>query len=56
MIAGYGLSPFTQGNGLMHNVFSYCGRVMVSINGNPGVIPDIEHYRDCMGASFADLT
>ncbi len=56
MIAGYALSPFTQGCGLIHNVISYCGRVVVSINGCPIVLPDIEHYGDCMDASFAQLT
>jgi diacylglycerol O-acyltransferase / wax synthase len=56
MIAAYGLSPFTQGCGLIHNVISYCGRVVVSINGCPVVLPDIEHYGDCMDASFAELT
>jgi len=58
MIAGYALSPFTQGGGLIHNVISYCGRVLVSINGCPAVLPlpDIEHYADCMDASFAELT
>ena len=56
MVAGYALSPFTQGCGLIHNVISYCGRVVVSINGCPVVLPDIEHYGDCMDASFAELT
>jgi diacylglycerol O-acyltransferase / wax synthase len=56
MIAGYALSPFTQGCGLIHNVISYHGRVVVSINGCPVVLPDIEHYGDCMDASFAELT
>jgi diacylglycerol O-acyltransferase / wax synthase len=55
MIAGYALSPFTQGCGLIHNVISYCGRVVVSINGCPLVLPDIEHYGDCLDASFAEL-
>ncbi len=48
--------PLTQRNGLMHNTFSYCGRVLVSINGCPAVLPDIEHYGDCVDASFAELT
>jgi diacylglycerol O-acyltransferase / wax synthase len=56
MIAGYALSPFTQGCGLIHNVISYQGSVVVSINGCPTVLPDIEHYADCMNASFAELT
>jgi len=56
LIAGYGFSPFIQRNGLMHSAFSYCGRVFVSINGCPAVLPDIEHYGDCMDASFAELT
>ena len=55
MVAPYAFSPFTQGNGLMHNVISYCGRVLVSINGCPAVLPDIEHYADCMDAAFAEL-
>ena len=56
MVAGYALSPFTQGCGLIHNVLSYCGRVIVSINGCPIVLPDIEDYGDCMDVSFAELT
>ncbi|MBX7435226.1 wax ester/triacylglycerol synthase family O-acyltransferase [Mycobacterium sp. Y57] len=55
LLSGYGLSPFTQGCGLIHNVISYRGRVFVSINGCPIVLPDIEHYGDCMDASFAEL-
>ena len=55
MIAGYGLPPFTQGNGLMHNVISYCGRAFVSIIGCPAALTDIEHYGDCVDASFAEL-
>ncbi len=55
MVAGYALSPFTQGCGLIHNVISYSGRVVVSINGCPVVLPDIEHYGECMDASFAEL-
>jgi hypothetical protein len=56
MIAGYALSPFTQGCGLIHNVISYHGQVVVSINGCPTVLPDIDRYADCMDASFAELT
>ncbi len=55
MFASYSFTPFTQGNGLMHSALSYCGRVLVSINGCPVVLPDIEHYGDCMDASFAEL-
>lgn len=55
MIASYGFTPFTQRNGLMHSAVSYCGRMLVSINGCPAVLPDIEHYGDCMDASFAEL-
>ena len=55
MTAGYALSPFTQGGGLMHNVMSYCGRVFVSLNGCPAVLPDIERYGDCMDDSFTEL-
>ncbi len=55
MIASYEFTPFTQRNGLMHTTFSYCGRMLVSINGCPAVLPDIEHYGDCMDASFAEL-
>lgn len=50
------MPPFSQGNGVMHNVLSYCGRVFVSINGCPSVLPDIEHYGDCVDASFTELT
>jgi diacylglycerol O-acyltransferase / wax synthase len=56
MIGGYGLPPFTQGNAVMHSVLSYCGRVLVSITGCPAVLPDIEHYGDCMDIAFAELT
>ncbi|GAB91708.1 wax ester/triacylglycerol synthase family O-acyltransferase [Gordonia rhizosphera] len=55
MLAGYAFSPFSQGGGLYHNVISYCGQVIVSINGCPTVLPDIEHYGDCMDDSFAEL-
>jgi diacylglycerol O-acyltransferase / wax synthase len=48
---------FIDGLGTIEgNVISYCGRVVVSINGCPVVLPDIDHYGDCMDASFAELT
>jgi diacylglycerol O-acyltransferase / wax synthase len=56
MIAGYGSTPFVQRNGVMHSAVSYCGRVFVSITGCPTALPDIEHYGDCVDASFAELT
>jgi diacylglycerol O-acyltransferase len=56
MVGGYALSPTANTAGLVHNVFSYCGRLLVSISGCPAVLPDIEHYGDCMDASFAELT
>lgn len=55
LLGGYSFSPFSQGNGLMHNVITYCGRVFVSLNGCPAVLPDIEFYADCVDASFAEL-
>jgi diacylglycerol O-acyltransferase len=55
MIGGYALSPAANTAGLVHNVISYCGRLFLSINGCPVVLPDIEYYGDCMDAAFADL-
>jgi len=56
MLSGYALSPFTQGGALLHNVISYRGRVLISINGCATALPDIEDYGDCMDVSFAELT
>jgi WS/DGAT/MGAT family acyltransferase len=56
MVSEYGVPPILDGGTLANVITSYCGRVFVSLGSSPKVMPDIEHYGDCVDQSFAEYT
>jgi WS/DGAT/MGAT family acyltransferase len=55
MVALYGLGPVMDGMGLIHPVFSYSGRISISITACRDLLPDPEFYAECLQASFDAL-
>ena len=51
----YGLGVLTPGMGIFHLVFSYCGKITVSVLADRAMVPDPEQYRDCLNESFQAL-
>ncbi|MBE9540259.1 MAG: wax ester/triacylglycerol synthase family O-acyltransferase [Proteobacteria bacterium] len=51
----YGLGVLTPGLGMFHLVFSYAGKLTVSILADRNIIPDPEFYRQCLAASYEEL-
>ena len=55
MVALHGLGPVMDGMGLIHPVFSYSGRISISITACRELMPDPEFYAECLQASFDAL-
>ena len=55
MVDYYGLGLLTPGVGLFHLVFSYSGKVTLSVLGDRNIMPDPEFYHDCLVDSYEDL-
>ena len=55
MVALHGLGPVMDGMGLIHPVFSYSGRISISITACRKLMPDPEFYAECLEASFDAL-
>jgi WS/DGAT/MGAT family acyltransferase len=55
MIDYYGLGVLTPGMGLFHLVFSYAGKVTLSVLADRDIMPDPEFYHDCLVASYEEL-
>jgi WS/DGAT/MGAT family acyltransferase len=55
LVANYGLGPIQDGLGLIHPIFSYCGRITVAFTACRAMLPDPRFYEDCLRASFDDL-
>ncbi|HBQ40706.1 MAG TPA: wax ester/triacylglycerol synthase family O-acyltransferase, partial [Halieaceae bacterium] len=51
----YGLGVLTPGVGLFHMVYSYCGKMTVSVLADRAMLPDPEHYKRCLEASLQAL-
>ena len=51
----YGLGVLTPGMGLFHAVFSYAGKVTLSVLGDRSIMPDPELYHDCLVESYEEL-
>ena len=51
----HGVGVLTPGVGIFHLVFSYCGKLSVTILADRQMMPDPEFYRQCLEDSFADL-
>ncbi|MEP4146432.1 MAG: wax ester/triacylglycerol synthase family O-acyltransferase [Halioglobus sp.] len=51
----YGLGVLTPGMGLFHAVFSYAGKVTLSVLGDRNIMPDPELYHACLVESYEEL-
>ncbi len=55
MVSTFGLGPVMDGMGLIHPVFSYAGRISISVTACRSQLPDPGFYAECLEASFAEL-
>jgi diacylglycerol O-acyltransferase len=51
----YALGVLTPGMGIFHAVFSYAGKVTLSVLADRDIMPDPEFYHDCLIASYEEL-
>jgi WS/DGAT/MGAT family acyltransferase len=56
LIAQFGLGPVMDGMGLIHPVGSYNGSAVIAFTSCREMLPDPEHYEDCLRESLDDLT
>jgi diacylglycerol O-acyltransferase / wax synthase len=50
-----GVPPLPDGIGLAHAIYSYCGRVNLSVLSCPLMLEDAEFYAQCLKDSFSEL-
>jgi len=55
MVDYFGLGVLTPGMGIFHLVFSYSGKVTLSVLADRDIIPDPEFYHDCLVAAYEEL-
>jgi WS/DGAT/MGAT family acyltransferase len=55
MVDYYGLGVLTPGLGIFHLIFSYSGKITLSVLADRDIIPDPEFYHDCLVASYEEL-
>lgn len=55
MVALHGVGPIMDGMGIIHAVFSYSGRISISITACREQLPDPGFYADCIQGSFDEL-
>jgi hypothetical protein len=55
MVALFGMGPIVDGMGLIHPVFSYAGRISISVTACRDQMPDPGFYGECLQASFDGL-
>jgi WS/DGAT/MGAT family acyltransferase len=55
LVTQYGLGPVFEGMGIIHPVFSYCGRITISFTSDRSIIPDPEVYANCLQESFEEM-
>jgi diacylglycerol O-acyltransferase len=55
MVDYYGLGVLTPGMGIFHLVFSYSGKLTLSVLADRDIMPDPELYHDCLVASYEEL-
>lgn len=56
MVDYYGLGVLTPGMGIFHLVFSYAGKLTLSVLADRNIMPDPELYHDCLVASYDELS
>jgi WS/DGAT/MGAT family acyltransferase len=55
MVDYYGVGVLTPGMGIFHLVFSYSGKITLSVLADRDIMPDPEFYHDCLVASYEEL-
>jgi hypothetical protein len=55
MVALHGIGPVMDGMGIIHPVFSYSGRISISVTACREQLPDPEFYAECIQSSFDEL-
>ena len=55
MVDYYGLGVLTPGMGVFHLVFSYAGKLTLSVLADRDIMPDPESYHDFLVASYEEL-
>lgn len=55
LVTQYGLGPVFEGMGIIHPVFSYCGRITISFTSDRNIMPDPETYAECLQESFDEM-
>ena len=55
LVASYGFGPVTDGMGIIHAVYSYCGELTITATSCREMMPDPAFYAECLDASFAEL-
>jgi WS/DGAT/MGAT family acyltransferase len=55
MVGLYGMGPVMDGMGLIHPVFSFSGKISISITACRQQLPDPGFYAECLQASFDEL-
>ena len=51
----YGLGVLTPGMGVFHLVFSYAGKISLSVLADRDIMPDPAFYHECLVASYEEL-
>ncbi|MDX1736101.1 MAG: WS/DGAT domain-containing protein, partial [Halioglobus sp.] len=55
MVDYYGLGVLTPGVGIFHLVFSYAGKLTLSVLADRDIMPDPEFYHDCLVGSYEEM-
>ena len=55
MVDYYGLGVLTPGMGIFHLVFSYSGKITLSVLADRDIVPDPELYHDFLVSSYRDI-
>ena len=55
LVTQYGLGPVFEGMGIIHPVFSYCGRITISFTSDRSIVPDPEVYAEYIQEAFEEL-
>lgn len=55
MVDYYGLGVLTPGMGIFHLVFSYAGKLTLSVLADRDIMPDPEFYHDCLVGSYEEM-
>src|SRR3954452_1338507 len=56
MVSVFGMGPVTDGMGIIHPVFSYNGKISISVTSCREMMPDPAFYAECLQASFDELS